>query len=507
MRSRKDLKTVRFKLFGSVQLDMERVEQDPAWMMAGRHFDVSDPEQFDLAMVDYLKYYLGREQLLAEMPATTGPAELYGLEADGPNRVAKEFEEVRAASSRRTCTKRALRTKRHAPSSECRRSLLSLDEFGMSRALGDIEYFRVKIAKALGVPSMFADESGDVAVLEAEESAGPDDAGADEAVVVEEDDKKAPDGTAKWPAFIVDIDNFYRANRAHVFALHGNVNDYPDNTGIRGDLGMTMFTRYDKFWLTEKVSQEVQNTGKKVNIQAPQGDQYRGALHGPGRLGIRHHRQLPGFCGDHPEGPAIRRGEGRAVAAERPARHADPAERLLQAVGDALLAEPAATHQAGGQEPEDRRAGHYHQGTGGAAGDQPYGVVLRRQDVLSRRPGIQPDHGPDADRLRRELGAQRRHRAAQQDHPDRPAVAGFAGIPAVRRFARGGDPGEAADARRAQGMAGGLRELHQDQAGADQWRRPHEHHAGRGPDLGHSGEQHRRHEPGADRRRVHGELA
>jgi hypothetical protein len=96
MRSRKDLKTVRFKLFGSVQLDMERVEQDPAWMMANRHFDVSDPEQFDLAMVDYLKYYLGREQLLAEMPTTTGPAELYGLEADGPNRVAKEFEEARA---------------------------------------------------------------------------------------------------------------------------------------------------------------------------------------------------------------------------------------------------------------------------------------------------------------------------------------------------------------------------------------------------------------------------
>jgi len=144
-------------------------------------------------------------------------------------------------------------------------------ESGEFTFLGDIKYFKLKIAKALGVPSMFADEQGDVAVLEPEEpEAAPDDAGiADESVVIEEDDKKAPDGTTKWPAFIVDIDNLYRANRAHVFALHGNVNDYPDNTGIRGDLGMTLFTRYDKFWLTEKVSQEVQNTGKKVNVKAP----------------------------------------------------------------------------------------------------------------------------------------------------------------------------------------------------------------------------------------------
>lgn len=144
-------------------------------------------------------------------------------------------------------------------------------ESGEFTFLGDIKYFKLKIAKALGVPSMFADEQGDVAVLEPEEpEAAPDDAGiADESVVIEEDDKKAPDGTTKWPAFIVDIDNLYRANRAHIFALHGNVNDYPDNTGIRGDLGMTLFTRYDKFWLTEKVSQEVQNTGKKVNVKAP----------------------------------------------------------------------------------------------------------------------------------------------------------------------------------------------------------------------------------------------
>ena len=150
-------------------------------------------------------------------------------------------------------------------------SLSAVMSNGDLQYLGEIKSVKLKIAKAFGVPNtMFADEDGTVAVLEPEEAAEAEPDQEDPGVVVEEEDeKRAPEGTAKWPAFIVDIDNVYRANRAHVFALHGNVNDYPDNTGIRGDLGMTMFTRYDKFWLTEKVSQEVQNTGKKVNIQAP----------------------------------------------------------------------------------------------------------------------------------------------------------------------------------------------------------------------------------------------
>jgi len=63
--------------------------------MAGRKFDLADPDQFDRAMVDYVKYYLGRELVLAEMPATTGPAELYGLNADGPNQLTREFEDAR----------------------------------------------------------------------------------------------------------------------------------------------------------------------------------------------------------------------------------------------------------------------------------------------------------------------------------------------------------------------------------------------------------------------------
>src|SRR5450756_3162197 len=90
---------------------------------------------------------------------------------------------------------------------------------------------------------MFADENGDVAVLEPEQETPslpivPAEA---EPIVEEEDEKKAPEGTSKWPEFIHEIDNVYRSNRAHVFVLHGNVNDYPDNTGVRGDIGMKLF--------------------------------------------------------------------------------------------------------------------------------------------------------------------------------------------------------------------------------------------------------------------------
>src|ERR1017187_1156960 len=120
---------------------------------------------------------------------------------------------------------------------------------------------------------MFADENGDVAVLEPEQEtptptlsivsaeAGP--------VIEEEDEKRAPEGTSKWPEFIHEIDNVYRSNRSHVFVLHGNVNDYPDNTGVRGDLGMKLFMRYDKSWLTAQLLEEKNNTGNPVPWKPP----------------------------------------------------------------------------------------------------------------------------------------------------------------------------------------------------------------------------------------------
>src|ERR1019366_9218710 len=120
---------------------------------------------------------------------------------------------------------------------------------------------------------MFADENGDVAVLEPEQETPtpippivPAEA---EPFVEEEDEKKAPEGTSKWPEFIHEIDKLFRSNRAHVFVLHGNVNDYSDNTGVRGDIGMKLFMRYERFWMVQALSQETKKTGKKVSVKAP----------------------------------------------------------------------------------------------------------------------------------------------------------------------------------------------------------------------------------------------
>src|ERR1017187_7999068 len=103
---------------------------------------------------------------------------------------------------------------------------------------------------------MFADENGDVAVLEPEQETPtpilPIAFAEAEPVIEEEDEKRAPEGATKWPEFINEI-----------------VNDYPDNTGVRGDIGMKLFMRYDRFWLANALSQETRKTGKKVSVKAP----------------------------------------------------------------------------------------------------------------------------------------------------------------------------------------------------------------------------------------------
>jgi hypothetical protein len=95
MRTRHDLKIVRFSLICGVTLDMERVEDDPAWAMASRHFDLEDPVQMDAALIEYLKHYLSKEGLLAEMPSTNGPADVYGMECTGPHLGEKMASEAR----------------------------------------------------------------------------------------------------------------------------------------------------------------------------------------------------------------------------------------------------------------------------------------------------------------------------------------------------------------------------------------------------------------------------
>ena len=97
MRSREDLKAVRFEMVGGITLDIQRVEQDPAWSMASRFYDLEDTQQFDAALVEYVKHYLSKESLLAEMPSTNGPADIYGLNAVGPHEARRQKEAARAA--------------------------------------------------------------------------------------------------------------------------------------------------------------------------------------------------------------------------------------------------------------------------------------------------------------------------------------------------------------------------------------------------------------------------
>ena len=74
MRDRNDIIDIRFEVMGSVQLDMERVEEDPAWERMSRPFNLEHPEERDRALAAYINLYLSRELMLAEAPMTNGPA-------------------------------------------------------------------------------------------------------------------------------------------------------------------------------------------------------------------------------------------------------------------------------------------------------------------------------------------------------------------------------------------------------------------------------------------------
>ena len=88
MRDANDLKRIRFTLICGVTLDMERVAEDPSWSMAARNCDLSVPREFNFAMMQYLQYHLNNsrmDRLLAEMPATCGPADIYGMTVEAPD--------------------------------------------------------------------------------------------------------------------------------------------------------------------------------------------------------------------------------------------------------------------------------------------------------------------------------------------------------------------------------------------------------------------------------------
>jgi hypothetical protein len=80
MKTMDDLRTVRFSIQCGITLDRERLEEDPVWKQFTWRHDVNTESGLCEALTAYLRYYLQRDtSLLAEMPATNGPADVYGI--------------------------------------------------------------------------------------------------------------------------------------------------------------------------------------------------------------------------------------------------------------------------------------------------------------------------------------------------------------------------------------------------------------------------------------------
>lgn len=74
MRNDQDIIQVDLLLFGSLSLDMERMEQDPNWRTIAAQYDL--PLEIERAVFEYITHYVRREKLLRDMPSTNGPGDL-----------------------------------------------------------------------------------------------------------------------------------------------------------------------------------------------------------------------------------------------------------------------------------------------------------------------------------------------------------------------------------------------------------------------------------------------
>ena len=66
----------------------------------------------------------------------------------------------------------------------------------------------------------------------------------------------------QWPSFLSKANQEYKAGNAHVFVLHGNVNDYQDNQGLLASLRKLMMASYDDSYTAELSKKE----GLLVNV-------------------------------------------------------------------------------------------------------------------------------------------------------------------------------------------------------------------------------------------------
>lgn len=83
MRNEADIKNVKIALSGTVEIDLERVENDPFWASVAREFSsLEDPAQFKQALERYVSRYLGQEQVLEHAPFTNGPAAIFATNAE-----------------------------------------------------------------------------------------------------------------------------------------------------------------------------------------------------------------------------------------------------------------------------------------------------------------------------------------------------------------------------------------------------------------------------------------
>lgn len=77
MRSQDDIQTVRFTSKGSVTLDLERVEQDPAYLRIAGRYDMTDSKQRDQVLCLYVAFHFGSERMFTNLPTAMGPGDVF----------------------------------------------------------------------------------------------------------------------------------------------------------------------------------------------------------------------------------------------------------------------------------------------------------------------------------------------------------------------------------------------------------------------------------------------
>jgi hypothetical protein len=78
MRNEKDRCQVTLSLHSVVDLDLERVEEDPLWQITTTGKDLSDRRVLEACLFEYINQYLIRgPRIMTNAPSTNGPSDLW----------------------------------------------------------------------------------------------------------------------------------------------------------------------------------------------------------------------------------------------------------------------------------------------------------------------------------------------------------------------------------------------------------------------------------------------